>query len=105
MRKLFDQLTRTLRSFRQQRDNLLLLVPCADNDVAFLLKALRELDRQAPADLYFLFADNFLSAPVYVTSLANRLQGELTLTNEATGPNEEKLPSLPPEMLDQRSPA
>ena len=46
MRKLFDQLTRKLRTFREQRDNLLLLVPCADSDVAFLLIALRDLDRQ-----------------------------------------------------------
>ena len=105
MRKLFDQLTRTLRNFREQRDNLLLLVPCADSDVAFLLKALRDLDRQAPADLYLLFADDFLSPDLYMTALANRLQEELTLINEATGPSDEKLPPLPPEILDQRSPA
>jgi hypothetical protein len=105
MRKLFDQLTRTLRHFREQRDNLLLLVSCADSDVAFLLKALRELDRQAPADLYLLFADDFLSPDVYMTSLADRLQEELTLTNEAAGPSDEKLPPLPLEFLDQRTPA
>jgi hypothetical protein len=61
MRKLFDQLAAKLRSFREQRDNLLLLIPCADCDVAFILLALRDLDRQSPADLYFLFADDFLS--------------------------------------------
>jgi tetratricopeptide (TPR) repeat protein len=105
MRKLFDQLTAKLRSFREQRDNLLLLVPCADSDVAFILMALRDLDRQSPADLYFLFADDFLSPDPYLTTLANRLQEELTLINEATGPNDEKLPPLPPEMLDRRSPA
>jgi tetratricopeptide (TPR) repeat protein len=105
MRKLFDQLTAKLRSFREQRDNLLLLVPCADSDVAFILLALRDLDRQSPADLYFLFADHFLSPDLYLTALADRLQDELTLTNEATGPIAEKLLSLPPEMLDRRSPA
>jgi tetratricopeptide (TPR) repeat protein len=105
MRKLFDQLTRTLRNFREQRDNLLLLVPCADSDVAFLLKALRDLDRQAPADLYLLFADDFLAPDVYMTTLASRLQEELALTNEATGQSDEKLPPLPTEILDQRSPA
>jgi len=105
VRNLFDQLTRKLRTFREQRDNLLLLVPCADSDVAFLLKALRDLDRQSPADLYLLFADDFLSSDLYITALANRLQEELTLTNEATGPGDEKLPPLPPEILDQRNPA
>jgi hypothetical protein len=37
--------------------------------------------------------------------LADRLQEELTLTNEATEQSAEKLPPLPTEMLDQRSPA
>ncbi len=105
MRKLFDQLSAKLRSFREQRDNLLLLIPCADTDVAFLLMALRDLDRQAAADLYLLFADDFLAPDTYVTALADRLQEELTLTNEATGPATEKLPALPPEMLDRRGPA
>jgi len=105
MRKLFDQLSRTLRHFREQRENLLLLIPCADSDVAFLLKALRELDREAPADLYLLFADDFLSPDVYLTSVANRLQEELTLTNEAAGPSDEKLPPLPLELFDQHTAA
>ena len=105
MRKLFDQLTRSLRQFRKQRDNLLLLVPCADSNVAFLLQALRALDRQSPADVYFLFADEFLSAQTYVTSMANRLQEELALTNAATGPDDEKLPPLPPEFSEQGNPA
>jgi hypothetical protein len=100
MRKLFDQLTAKLVSFRQQRDNLLLLVPCADSDVAFLLKALRDIDRQAAADLYFLFSDDFLSSDGYMTTLSVRLQDEITLTNEATGPSDEKLPMLPSELVD-----
>jgi hypothetical protein len=105
MRKLFEQLTRKLRSFREQRDNLLLLIPCADSDVAFLLLALRDLDRQSPADLYLLFAGEFLAPDTYMMFLASRLQEEMTLTNEAAGPKDEKLPPLSPEILDQRSPA
>ena len=42
MRKLFDQLLATIREFVKQRDDLLLLVPCADTDVPLLMKALRE---------------------------------------------------------------
>jgi tetratricopeptide (TPR) repeat protein len=104
MRELFDQLTSRLRDFREQRDNLLLLVPCADSDVALLLKALRDLDRQAPADLYLLFADDFVSPGEYVTNVASRLQQELALVNQTASPTDEKLPALPPEILDQRAP-
>ena len=46
MRKLFNQLIETFREFLKQRDDVLLLVPCEDCDVALVLKALRDLDRR-----------------------------------------------------------
>jgi hypothetical protein len=106
MRRIIDQLTRALRQFREQRDALLLLVPCGDSEVAMLLKVLRDLDRQSPSDLYLLFGSDFKCPKSFVTDLAGTLQQELTLTNGAIGPEEEKLPPLPPELLDQgNSPA
>ncbi|MBL8795161.1 MAG: hypothetical protein JNM56_14750, partial [Planctomycetia bacterium] len=84
----------------EQRDALLLLVPCADSSVAFLLKALRDLDRESTGDLYLLFGDEFQSAETYAATLATRLQDELTMTNEATGPEDEKLPPLPARVHD-----
>ena len=64
MRKLFDQLMATLRQFLKQRDDLLLFVPCEDSDVALLLKALRDLDRESGADLFLLFAEDFAHSDV-----------------------------------------
>jgi tetratricopeptide (TPR) repeat protein len=104
VRKLFDQLIRNLRDFCKQRDNLLLLVPCADTDVALLVKALRTLDQESGSDLFLLFADEFVSKELYVNSLVSRLPEELKLINGAVGP-EESLPMLPVQVLDKQRPA
>jgi tetratricopeptide (TPR) repeat protein len=104
VRKLFEQLIHTFRQFREQRDDLLLLIPSVDNDVAFLLQALRTLDQESPSDLYLLFSDDFDLPDSYVNSLVSRLQEELKLVNEAVPPRE-TLPALPGEVLDQRKPA
>jgi hypothetical protein len=98
MRKIYEQLIRTLRFFVRQRDDLLLLVACGDSDIALVLKALRDLDRMSPGDLYLLFADDFEKPDTFVSSLADRIEAERTLINNATGPDLEKLPPLPPEL-------
>lgn len=100
MRKLFDQLSHTLRDFIQQRDDLILLVPCEDCDVALFLKALRDLDREMGAELFLLFGEGYHTAQTFVTSIARRMEEELALTNQATPPDAEKLPALPCEVMD-----
>jgi tetratricopeptide (TPR) repeat protein len=105
MRRLFDELTQRLKHFRAQRDNLMLLVACGDSEVAFLLKALRDLDRDSPSDLFLLFGEDFESPDSYMNSLASRLEEEVTLTNEAAGPNDQNLPPLPVELLERNRPA
>src|SRR3954454_13507329 len=104
MRKLFEQLTRTLKDFYGQRDDLLLLVACGDGDVPLVLKALRDLDRATPGGVFLLFAEDFAAPDPFVAGLARQLQEELKLTNECVGPGEEKLPPLPAEFLDPKKP-
>jgi tetratricopeptide (TPR) repeat protein len=104
MRKLFERLTRTLKDFYSQRDDLILLVACGDGDVALVLKALRELDRNSPGGVFLLFGEDFDTPDSFVTGLAQRLQEELTLTNDSVGPGEERLPQLPAEFLDPKNP-
>ena len=103
MRKIFDQLIGTLRQFLKQRDHLLLLMPCEDSDVALLLKALRDLDRESGADLFLLFAEDFRASDAFVDSIARRIQEEHELTNEAVGPDVPKLPPLPSAFLDRKN--
>jgi hypothetical protein len=104
MRKLFDRLMATLDQFLRQRDDLLLVVPCADNDVPLLLKALRDLDRQSGGDLFFLFSEDFLAPGPFLDRIAHRLQVEVKLINEAVK-EASRLPPLPAELLDPRNPA
>src|SRR5215831_7087793 len=98
MRKLFDQMMESLRKFLRQRDDLLLLVPCEDSDVALLLKALRDLDRESASDLFLLFAEEFEEPSAFVRNLSERLKEEHELTNGAVEPDVEKLPPLPPDL-------
>jgi len=101
MRKRFEQLIATFRRFVKQRDYLLLLVPCADSEVAFVLKALRDLDRESGADLFLLFAEDFQDPATFLDNTAKRLEEEHTLTNESVGPDVPKLPHLPADLLDE----
>ena len=103
MRKLFNQLIETFREFLKQRDDVLLLVPCEDCDVALVLKALRDLDRESASDLFLLFADDFEGSSAFVSNIADRLHEERDLTNGAVGPDDEKLPPLPDELFDRRA--
>src|SRR6058998_1270202 len=104
MRKIFEQLLGTLRQFLKQRDHLLLLVPCGDSDVALLLKALRDLDWESDADVFLLFAEDFQAPDAFLNNIAQRMQEEHALTNEAVGPDVPKLPPLPAVFLDQNNP-
>ena len=103
MRKLFEQLLATIREFIKQRDDLLLVVPCADTDVPLLMKALRDLDRESSADLFLLFAEEFETPASFVDSLALRLGEEHQLTNESAA-DDAKLPPLPPAFTDAAQP-
>ena len=104
MRKLFDQMMESLRKFLKQRDHLLLLVPCEDSDVALLLKALRDVDRESGTDLFLLFADDFQTPDMFLNDIVQRLQEEHALTNEAVGPDVPKLPPLPSAFVDPSNP-
>src|SRR6059058_4045131 len=104
MRKIFDQLVGAFRQFLKQRDHLLLLVQCGDSDVALVLKALRDLDRESGSDLFLLFAEDFHAPDAFLNNIAQRMQEEHKLTNEAVGPDVPKLPPLPADFLDLKNP-
>jgi tetratricopeptide (TPR) repeat protein len=104
MRKRFEQLMRTFRQVLRQRDILLLLMPCSDNDAPLVLKALRDLDREIGTDVFLLYADAFQNSPDYLNCIANQLEREHTETKAATDDRMEELPPLPTAFLDQTSP-
>jgi tetratricopeptide (TPR) repeat protein len=99
--ELFNHLIGIFREFLTQRDDLLLLVPCEDSDVALVLTALRDLDRESASDLFLIFADDFEESGSFVSSIAERLHEEHELTNGAVGADVEQLPPLPPHLFDR----
>jgi tetratricopeptide (TPR) repeat protein len=99
VRKIYEKLLAAIRHFLKQRDDLLLLVPCADSDVALLMKAMRDVDRESSSDLFLLFADDFLAPDEFLDDIARRLKDEHRLTNDAIGPDVPKLPPLPGDLL------
>jgi tetratricopeptide (TPR) repeat protein len=104
VRRLFNQLLWTVREFVKQRDDLLMVVPCQDTDVPLLMMALRDLDRESGADLFLLFAEDFVASDSFVDGMATRLREEHRLTNGAIE-NEAKLPLLPRDFVEPGLPA
>jgi hypothetical protein len=102
--RLFNQLLRAVREFVTQRDDLLMVVPCRDTDVPLLMKVLRDLDRESGADLFLLFAEDFVTSDLFVHSLATRLREEHRLTN-GVGENKAKLPPPPRDFIEPGLPA
>jgi tetratricopeptide (TPR) repeat protein len=100
MRKLYEQLKAALEQFVNQRDCLLLLVPCGDNDLPLLLKALRDTDRESASDLFLLFGHTFASQEDFVSNVAAHLQDEHQITNESAASEESELPPLPEDLLE-----
>src|SRR5262245_5409920 len=104
MRKLFELLMPTLRYYLDQRDDLLMLVACGDDDVALVLKVLRDLDCNSPGALFLLFGEDFDAPKSFLDRIAQRLQEEHSLTNDAVEANDQVLPRLPAEFLDPSRP-
>ncbi|MBX6315306.1 MAG: hypothetical protein IRY99_20700 [Isosphaeraceae bacterium] len=103
MNDLIDRLTRELRAFIEQRDDLLLLASCTAQDTAIVLKVLRDLDRASPSDYFLLFADDFTDAAAFVDSAVRRFREEHRLACESrVQEGEEPLPPFPTSLLDAR---
>jgi tetratricopeptide (TPR) repeat protein len=101
MRRIYEQLKASLSQFVKQRDYLMLLVPCADVDTALLLKALRDLDRESPSDLFLLFADEFHSQAYFVTGVGKHLCDEHEMTASTAQTPAQQLPPLPVDLMDE----
>ena len=102
MRGLLQAAQTGLRRFIQQRDDLLCLVRCGDDDVAVALKLLRDLEAAGDADVFLLFADEYDDARTFVSRTMVRLRDEHA---EASGAAVEQggapLPALPDALFDE----
>src|SRR5437016_3798320 len=98
MQALIEQLRQTFSDFIEQRDDLLLLCPCRDHDVAISLQILRDVDESSGTDLFLFFSQEFYDAASYVSSALKQLDTERQLACEAARlDGKPELPALPPD--------
>jgi len=94
MRDLFENLGRDYAGFLEQRNDLIHLTACSDNDTALALKVLSDLDRSNATDLFLLFAGEFRDSASYVKASLVQFREQHRLATEARERAGE--PSLPP---------
>ncbi len=101
MLKLLERTKNRLLSFVEQRRNGVLIVHCADNDTAILLKLLREIDEASSEDLFVLLGGNFDNSPAFVESAIKQFEQEYQLASQALVENgKPPLPKFPSELND-----
>jgi hypothetical protein len=106
VRRLIDGIRRELSAFIEQRDDLLCLLACSDDDAAVVLKILGDLEQAADSDVFLLFTDDFLQASPYVSVAVERLaEQHRTACDWAADNGREPLAPMPPELFDEARPA
>jgi tetratricopeptide (TPR) repeat protein len=105
MRKLFAKLQSDLNQFVEQRDDLLMIASCADNDSGIVLQLLRDIEQSNASDVFVLLSDNFVQANPFVSVAVERLREQHTLACEALAEKgREPLPPLPADLTDESAP-
>ena len=105
MRRLFEQAKQQIGEFIEQRDDLVLILGCSDNDVAIGLKILRDIEQANGTDVFLLFADNFIQPGPFVSVAVERLKEEHRMACEALREEgKPPLPDPPAELSDEKLP-
>ena len=105
MRKLFEKLRKDIFGFIEQRDDLLMIFSCTDNDAPLGLQVLRDIEQSTATDMFLLFSDNFVRANPFVSVTAERLREQHQLACEALAEKgREPLPPLPSTLFDESQP-
>ncbi|CAG1007007.1 hypothetical protein ANRL2_04668 [Anaerolineae bacterium] len=103
MFKLIDAIKRSFETFVEQRDDLIMIVTCSDNDAAMVLKFVQDVEQANGTDLFLLFADDFTDADTYVADAVARLREEHSIASEWLTQHERSPLAPIPENLDDKS--
>lgn len=100
MRKLFEGLTARLQAFVDQRDKLLLLARCRDEECVYLAKALTGVD-EASQDLFWTFPESYAEPVGYVSGIVEIVRIRLErIAKELAETGDPPWPALPAKVLD-----
>jgi tetratricopeptide (TPR) repeat protein len=108
VQKLFDALTARLRGHLGQRDDVALVVRCADAEAVALVKALEGVDDAGASEMFWIATDDFADATSYASSLVNAFavkHGAVRLAMQRGAPaGVRPWPPLPDALLDESRP-
>lgn len=102
MQKLLDALTLRLRGFVAQRDDVVLVVRCRDEEVVAVVKALEGIDDASTAEMFWVVGDAFCDAATYVSGIVDAFAVKhgavrLGMARDGMVP----WPALPEDVLDE----
>ncbi|MCY1002894.1 tetratricopeptide repeat protein [Myxococcus sp. MISCRS1] len=105
MRRLLQELQERLEEFIEQREDLLLLVQCSENDTAILLKLLRDQEQASDVDVFLLFSNAFHQPRQFVREAIEQLQEQHGLASRALlDAGKPPLPDFPQTLLSPSRP-
>ena len=105
MLRLISENREKLEAFVEQRQRMLLVARCRDDDCPILLKLLDELDQASDEDLYFLYAVPFVHPQTFVDQLVEIFEQHHELTSQALVEKEKPaLAPVPALLKDPRTP-
>lgn len=105
MRRLLEGVRNGFREFVEQRDDLIALLACNDDDAPVAVKILGDLEQSADTDVFLLFADDFIAASPYVSVVVERLAEQHRLACQwAAEQGRAPLPQMPPDLFDDAQP-
>jgi tetratricopeptide (TPR) repeat protein len=106
MQRLVDGFRCAVEAFVEQRDDLLLLLGCSDEDAAIAAKVVSDAEQANGTDVFLIFTDDFVLAEPYAAVLAERLREEHRAAGAALeAEGREPLPPLPAALFDEAQPA
>ncbi|WP_338865634.1 hypothetical protein [Myxococcus stipitatus] len=83
MRRILQEVHQRLEEFIEQREDLMLLASCTENDTAIFLKVLRDLEQSSDVDVFLLFGHSFHEPRAFVDEAIKQLQEQHKLASQA----------------------
>jgi len=99
MQKLIEKINSKVEDFIEQRQNLVMVLSCLDNEAAMIMKIINDIELSNGTDAFFFFADDFVDQESYVAEIIDKLYLQVELANqEAEKENLDLLPTPPSEL-------
>ena len=101
MRRLFQDTTTRLQEFVAQRDTLLLVVQCRDEETAYVTKTIDAIE-EASQDIFFGYGDVFTDPAAYADAVVATFQKQAALLgSKLAGAGDPTWPPLPVRVTDR----